>query len=63
MKRGEFMDKHEVLGLLQITQCTLQRWTRSGKFPAAVEFSPKVHRWHRAEVEAWIARQPRAHAA
>ena len=60
---GPMMDKNEVLRLLGITQCSLHRWVRAGKFPAPIALSPKVHRWRRGEVEAWIARQPRSTAA
>ena len=57
------MSKHDVLRLLGITECSLRRWMTAGKFPRPLALSPKVHRWHRVEVESWLARQPRSNAA
>ena len=39
---------------------SLYKEMREGRFPEPVRISARSVRWHRAEVEAWLASRPRA---
>ena len=39
---------------------TIERWVRSGMFPAPIRISEKSFAWRLADVEAWIAKCARS---
>jgi len=43
-----------VLGIVPVSQATLKRWVRAGKFPAPIKLSENVSAWKEADVRAWV---------
>jgi len=46
--------KSELLDLLQVSDPTIWRWEKSGKFPKRVKIGPNSVAWLRREVETWL---------
>lgn len=36
--------------------CTLTRWERAGRFPAARRISKRYKAWNKSDIEAWFGR-------
>jgi prophage regulatory protein len=53
-----FLPARRVWEFLGVTQMTLWRWTKDGRFPPPTRFG-RWRYWRRSEVEAWVAEQPR----
>ena len=47
----------EFLGL---SRSTIYAYIKSSAFPRPIKLGGGVNRWRRAEIEAWVAAQPRA---
>ena len=43
--------------LLPISEATLWRWVRKGKFPKPVKLSERVTAWRAEDVRAWLDQQ------
>ena len=46
-----------VLDIVPVSQATLKRWVRAGKFPAPIKLSENVSAWRAADVHAWVDAQ------
>lgn len=46
-----------VLGIVPVSQSTLKRWVRAGKFPAPIKLSENVSAWRAADVHTWVDAQ------
>jgi len=55
-KVGEdLLDAHEAAALLSIHVKTFYKWTKERKdFPMAIEFSPRMKRWKKSDITAWV---------
>ena len=55
-KVGEdLLDAHEAAALLSIHVKTSYKWTKERKdFPMAIEFSPRMKRWKKSDITAWV---------
>lgn len=51
------LTKAAVAAWLGVSQCTIDRWTREGRFPAKLQLGPARVGWERSEVESWLARK------
>lgn len=53
---NETMNRSQVRRVIAVSDSTLDRWIRAGKFPAPMQVAGR-HRylWRRADVEAWLA--------
>jgi len=40
---------------LGVSRATIYRWTKAGKFPAAIHLGANMVRWKASDIEAWIA--------
>lgn len=49
-----FSRARQLLPFLPFTESTLWKWTRAGKFPKPVQFSPTVTAWRNEDVHAWL---------
>ena len=47
----------EIATLLGISQRTIRRWSKSGKFPRPVRLGPKLLRWDKAKFKSWCKEQ------
>ncbi|SOE59023.1 transcriptional regulator, AlpA family [Burkholderia sp. D7] len=47
----------QVLGIVPVSQATLKRWVRAGRFPAPIKLSEKVSAWRAGDVQAWVDAQ------
>ena len=54
----QLMTLDEVLALTRMSKSTLHEKVRMGTFPRPVRLGPRMVRWLRWEVEAWIASRP-----
>ena len=50
-----FLREPEVLRLVGISQMTLYRWERAGRFPMRYKLGPNSVAWKESEVLSWIA--------
>lgn len=57
----EYMQRKEVEAMLGLSCSAIYRNMREGTLPAPVKISGNAVRWRRSEIEAWLARLPRAH--
>jgi prophage regulatory protein len=46
-----------VLDIIPVSQATLKRWVRAGKFPAPVKLSENVSAWRAEDINAWVDAQ------
>lgn len=44
-------------GLLPVSQATIWRWVRSGKFPKPFTMGERCTVWGKADVDGWLAAQ------
>ena len=59
MNQLEYWRKQQVRHATQLSETTIWRLERAGKFPARRQLSANAVGWLRSEVEAWLAsRQP-----
>lgn len=54
--------KKELLEMTGLSQTTLWRWEKSGKFPARIRLSGKRVAWREDEIMDWIENRPRGNA-
>ena len=41
--------------LIPVSQATIWRWVRQGRFPAAIKLSTKCSVWKTSDVHSWLA--------
>jgi excisionase family DNA binding protein len=51
----QFMTVAEVADLLRVSRAALDRWVKSGKFPAPSKFGGAIKRFNRTAVLAFVA--------
>ncbi len=49
------LDAIDLQAILGISRTTLWRITKTGEFPQQIKITKNLTRWHRAEVDQWIA--------
>lgn len=54
----ELLNKKQVAALLQVSESTVERLTKSGQGPPSVKFG-RSRRWLRSDVRRWIAERRR----
>jgi len=54
-EQSELLDPAGLAAFLSVSKCHIWRLHSAGKIPAPVRISPKVLRWRRAELSAWLA--------
>ena len=50
-----YLKRQELEAKFDISKATIYRWTKAGKFPAAIHLGENMVRWKSSEIEAWIA--------
>ena len=50
----------EVIELVGVSRATLDRWRRSGAFPAALQLGEQAIGWRRSTVLEWLDSRPEA---
>lgn len=55
MNQIEYWRKRQVCHATQLSETTIWRLERAGKFPARRQLSANVVGWLRSEVESWLA--------
>ena len=54
-----YLKRQQLEAKFDISKATIYRWTKAGKFPAAIHLGANMVRWKSSEIEAWIAeREP-----
>jgi predicted DNA-binding transcriptional regulator AlpA len=53
----ELLTDLEVAGALKMSRQTLANWRSDGRGPRFVKIGPRIVRYHRADLEAWIEEQ------
>ena len=54
-KQCELLRIKDLLPMLGISRTRLYSWIEHGHFPRPFHVAPKVPRWRRSTVEAWLA--------
>tara|TARA_B110001450_G_scaffold8599_1_gene8620 strand:- start:50 stop:265 length:216 start_codon:yes stop_codon:yes gene_type:complete len=49
-----YLKRQELEAKFDISKATIYRWTKAGKFPAAIHLGKNMVRWKSSEIEAWI---------
>ena len=49
------LDAPEAASLLRISRATFWKWHSSGRVPLPIRLSPRVVRWRKDELEAWVS--------
>lgn len=49
------LDAVDLQAILGVSRTTLWRMTKAGEFPNPIKITANLTRWHRAEVDQWIA--------
>lgn len=49
------LSKLELQSMLKVSIKTVDALIRDGRLPAAIELGPRMSRWRKADIEAWIA--------
>ena len=49
-----YLKRQELEARFDISKATIYRWTKAGKFPAAIHLGKNMVRWKSSEIEAWI---------
>ena len=52
--------RSEVQALLGLSRAGIYKMMRQGKFPLPIKIGTRSVRWHRREIQAWLAGRPRA---
>ena len=52
--------KRELSEALQISDVTLWRWVRAGRFPKPIKLGPNTIGWLQADVASWLEKRPYA---
>jgi prophage regulatory protein len=60
---AELLRKRDILQWLGVTADTLARWRRAGRFPQPLQIGPRVIRWRRSDIVAWLDTRPTARRA
>ena len=47
----------DLVKLLRISEATIYRRIKDGKFPKAIELGPQVRRWRSCTIQKWIVEQ------
>lgn len=58
-KTDDLLTQDETLALLKVCRATLYNLIEKHDFPRPIKLA-SCNRWYRSEVEAWVARRPRA---
>ena len=53
----QILSKTTVAAWLGVSQCTIDRWTREGRFPQKLQLGPARVGWQRSDIEAWLAQK------
>ena len=48
------IDSAELAKFIGVSQNTIKRWSRNGVMPKGRRVGPRLLKWNRAEIEAWI---------
>lgn len=51
------MSIREIAARLGVSERTIRRWSRTGRFPRPVRLGPKLLRWDRAAFRRWCKEQ------
>jgi predicted DNA-binding transcriptional regulator AlpA len=54
----ELLTLAEVSALVKAAKSTILQWEADGMFPASVKLGPKIRRWYKDEVIAWMNTRP-----
>ena len=54
----QIMRPKEVCRVIGVSRSTLERWRRSGVFPAPQKLGPQVVGWRTTAVEEWLSERP-----
>lgn len=49
-----FLRKRSVMSLVGISEGTLYRWIKQGRFPKQIKIGPNSVAWQRREIVAWM---------
>lgn len=55
IEHGEFMTRDEVAEVARVHRRTLDKWAALGIGPRPIRHGPRLIRYRRREVEAWLA--------
>lgn len=55
--RDQILPKAAVAAWLGVSQCTIDRWSREGRFPQKLQLGPARVGWQQSDVEAWLAQK------
>ena len=58
MVTTRIMRPKEVCRVIGVSRSTLERWRRSGLFPAPQKLGPQVVGWPQATVDEWLVDRP-----
>ena len=48
------VDSAELAALMGVATSTVKRWSRNGDMPQGRRVGPRLLKWNRKEIEAWI---------
>ena len=48
------IDSAELAALMGVATSTVKRWSRNGDMPQGRRVGPRLLKWNRKEIEAWI---------
>jgi prophage regulatory protein len=54
MERNRIIRKKEVLDLVGLSDVSVWRWERAGKFPKRIQLGGNSVGWLESEIQAWI---------
>ena len=54
------LSKAAVATWLGVSQCTIDRWAREGRFPPKLQLGPARVGWQRNEIEDWLSQKKAA---
>lgn len=54
MADERLLDVHQVCEMLGVSRSTLHVWTKRGFLPSPIRLGPKLLRWERESLQAWI---------
>ena len=50
-----YLKRQQLEAKFDISKATIYRWTKTGKFPAAIHLGANMVRWKSSQIEAWVA--------
>jgi prophage regulatory protein len=51
------LKKADVAAMINVSESTIDRWSRAGIFPQRLRLGPSRVGWRRSAVEAWLAQR------